>query len=58
METVLFTGQEKREFIMSLLDNCELPILDVLTRIYRKNGKYIQTTKKYKQRSKKWLRKK
>lgn len=35
---------------MNLLSMCEHPILDVLTRIYRKNGKWIQTTKQYKQR--------
>ena len=35
---------------MNLLSGGERPILDVLTRIYRKNGKWIQTTKQYKQR--------
>lgn len=28
---------------MNLLSGCERPILDVLTRIYRKNGQWIQT---------------
>lgn len=36
---------------MNLFFNTQRPILDCLTRIYRKNGKWIQTTKKY--RSKK-----
>ena len=38
---------------MNLLSGCERPILDVLTRIYRKNGQWIQTTKQYKQRGRK-----
>lgn len=38
---------------MNLFDSVERPILECLTRIYKKNGKYIQTTKKYKKRGKK-----
>lgn len=38
---------------MNLLSGIERPILDVLIRIYKKNGKFIQTTKKYKQRGRK-----
>ena len=37
---------------MSLLDKVEQPVLNILTRIYRKNGKVIETTRKYKPRSK------
>lgn len=35
---------------MNLFEKVNRPILDVLTRIYRKNGQWIQTTKQYKQR--------
>lgn len=35
---------------MDLLTKCDLPILDVMTRIYKRNGRWIQTTKRYKQR--------
>lgn len=35
---------------MNLLQNEERPILDFLTRIYKKNGQYIQTTRKYHKR--------
>ena len=38
---------------MNLLSACERPILDVLTRIYRKNGQWIETTKQYKPRRRK-----
>lgn len=41
---------EKKEEQMNLLTNCDLPILDVMTRIYKKNGVWIQTTRKYKER--------
>ena len=37
---------------MNLLSSINRPILDCLTRIYRKNGQYVQTTKKYKRRAK------
>lgn len=37
---------------MNLLTKLNSPILDCLTRIYRKNGHIVETTKKYKQRQK------
>ena len=37
---------------MNLFENLDRPILDCLTRIYKKNGKWIQTTKQYKRRAK------
>ena len=38
---------------MNLLSNLNQPILEVLTRIYRHNGQWVQTTQKYKKRGKK-----
>lgn len=35
---------------MNLLQLEQRPILDVLTRIYKKNGQYVQTTRKYHKR--------
>lgn len=35
---------------MNLLQDIEKPILDVLTRIYKRNGQYVQTTRKYHKR--------
>lgn len=35
---------------MNLLSNVQRPILDCLTRIYRHNGQWIQTTREYQQR--------
>ena len=37
---------------MDLLSKEERPILDCLTRFYKKNGVFIETTKKYKRRGK------
>lgn len=37
---------------MNLFEKLERPILDCLTRVYKKNGKYVQTTKQYKRRTK------
>lgn len=39
----------KRE-IMNLLTKCDEPILNSLVRIYRHDGKWIETTRKYKKR--------
>lgn len=35
---------------MDLLSKLQPPILDVLTRIYRHNREWVQTTQKYKSR--------
>lgn len=35
---------------MNLLSNIQRPILDCLTRIYRHNGYWVQTTRQYQQR--------
>ena len=40
---------------MNLLSGLDRPILDCLTRIYKKNGRVVQTTKKYKKRGKKCI---
>ena len=37
---------------MGLFDNLNRPILDVLVRIYKKNGVWHETTKQYKERRK------
>ena len=38
---------------MNLFSEQTQPILNVLTRIYRHNGQWVQTTQQYKQRGKK-----
>lgn len=38
---------------MNLLTDLNQPILNYLTRIYRKNGQWVQTTRQYHQRGNK-----